>query len=103
MGDARPYTVALIVLDTEYVGGWARAAGHGGFDLEQLSRDETVIAEVSVGVARGNSRLNRPEQIKNFRIVPGEWLPGAELTPTSKMRRSVIARKYADLVAEMYA
>lgn len=102
MGDARPYNVALIVLDAEYVRSWSQSSGAGALDLEQLSRDHRVIAEVEAGVARGNSRLNRPEQVKDFAIVPGEWLPGAELTPTSKMRRSVIAAKYADLVEEMY-
>ncbi|WP_028472366.1 AMP-dependent synthetase/ligase [Nocardioides alkalitolerans] len=103
MGDGRPYNVALIVLDVEYVRGWAKGHGLADATLEQLSTDPRVVAEVEAGVAAGNARLNRPEQIKRFRIVPGEWLPGAELTPTSKMRRAVIARTYAELVEEMYA
>lgn len=103
LGDARPYNVALIVLDGEYVREWARANGLESADLETLSRDPRVVAEVEAAVARGNARLNRPEQIKRFRIVPGEWLPGRELTATSKMRRSVIAEQYEALVEEMYA
>ncbi|MDT9591670.1 long-chain fatty acid--CoA ligase [Nocardioides zeae] len=103
VGDGRPYTVALVVLDAEYARGWARQQGRGELSLEELSRDPEVLAQVEAGVAAGNARLNRPEQVKRFRVVPGEWLPGAELTPTSKMRRSVILDKYADLIEEMYA
>ncbi len=103
MGDARPYNVALIVLDGEYVREWARANGLGSADLETPSRDPRVVAEVEAGVAQGNARLNRPEQIKRFRIVPGSGCRGGSLTATSKMRRSVIAEQYEALVEEMYA
>ncbi|WZH52437.1 MAG: AMP-binding protein [Nocardioides alkalitolerans] len=103
MGDGRPYNVALVVLDVEYVRQWAKGNGLGDATLEELSRDPRVLVEVEAGIAAGNARLNRPEQVKRFRVVPQEWLPGRELTPTSKMRRSVIATTYAELVEEMYA
>jgi long-chain acyl-CoA synthetase len=103
LGDARPYTVALIVLDVEYVTEWARQEGILDTSLASLARNEKVRAHVAAGVEAGNARLNRPEQIKKFHIVPGEWLPGRELTPTSKMRRNVIAMQYRDVIEELYA
>ncbi|WP_104106676.1 AMP-dependent synthetase/ligase [Nocardioides sp. 616] len=101
-GDARPYTVALIVLDTEYVTGWAKQQGIADISLAALADDERVRAQVAAGVEAGNARLNRPEQIKKFHIVAGEWLPGRELTPTSKMRRGQIASLYNDVIEELY-
>lgn len=42
--------------------------------------------------------------IKKFRILPAEWNPGGdELTPTTKLRRKPIERKYAAEIEALYA
>ena len=90
-GDRRPYTVALIVLDRPATGG-------------RDGTDPDVARAVAEAVARGNAKLARVEQIKRFRILADEWVPGGdELTPTGKPRRRPIAEKYADEVAALYA
>ena len=44
------------------------------------------------------------EQVKRFRVLPAEWLPGAdELTPTMKLKRRPIAEKYAGEIDALYA
>ena len=44
------------------------------------------------------------EQIKRFRLLPAEWLPGGdELTPTMKLKRRPIAEKYAGEIDALYA
>ena len=54
-------------------------------------------------IDKANELLSRVEQIKNFTIVPGEWLPGGdELTPTMKLKRRPIAAKYAAEIDAMY-
>jgi long-subunit acyl-CoA synthetase (AMP-forming) len=59
---------------------------------------------VQEGVDAANAKLARPEQIKKFTIVEGDWLPsGEELTPTMKLRRKPIAEKYAIAIDAMYA
>jgi long-subunit acyl-CoA synthetase (AMP-forming) len=51
-----------------------------------------------------NDRLSRVEQIKRYAVVEGEWLPDSdELTPTAKLKRRVIAEKYADEIEAPYA
>jgi long-chain acyl-CoA synthetase len=89
IGDARPYNVALLVLDPD-----ATAARNGvGLDTE--------LAEA---VQRANEQLSRVEQIKRFRILSDEWLPGGdELTPTMKLKRKPIAAKYEAIIEELYA
>lgn len=103
VGDGRPYVVALVVLDREYAAGWAAQHALDPADLEGLAGHERLVAEVTRAVEAANARLNRPEQVKRFRIVADEWLPGRELTPTSKMRRAEIARRYAVTIEELYA
>jgi long-subunit acyl-CoA synthetase (AMP-forming) len=104
IGDGRPYNTALIVLDSDFAPQWASRNGLEGSSLERLAAEPKVIEAVEQGIARANTRLARVEQIKRFKIVPGDWLPGGdELTPTMKLKRRPIAEKYAEEIEGMYA
>jgi long-subunit acyl-CoA synthetase (AMP-forming) len=84
IGDRRPYVTALIVLDPELAAGADPAA-------------------VQAAVDAANAKLSRPEQIKRFTVLDGDWLPGGdELTPTMKLKRRPIADKYAAVIDAMY-
>jgi long-chain acyl-CoA synthetase len=103
IGDRRPYNTALIVLDADFAPQWARQNDLGDRSLEQLAAEPRMIAAVQAGIDAANERLARPEQVKKFTIVPGDWLPGGdELTPTIKLKRKPIAHKYADAIEAMY-
>jgi long-subunit acyl-CoA synthetase (AMP-forming) len=103
IGDARPYNVALIVLDADFTPPWAAANGIEG-DLEALAEDPRVREEIQKGVDAGNAKLSRVEQVKRFEIVRGDWLPGGdELTPTMKLKRKPIDAKYASEIDALYA
>ena len=89
IGDARPYNVALLVLDPDV------AAGRGAGDLTD---------EIAAAVAEANSHLSRVEQVKRYVVLDGDWLPGGdELTPTMKLKRKPIAEKYAAEIEALYA
>jgi long-subunit acyl-CoA synthetase (AMP-forming) len=63
-----------------------------------------MIAAVQEGVDKANAKLARVEQVKKFTIIEGDWLPGGdELTPTMKLKRKPIDRKYAAVIDAMYA
>ena len=104
IGDARPYNVALIVLDPDYAPHWAMRNGVPNGSMERLAEDERVVGAVHAALEQANRRLARVEQIKKFKIIPGEWSPGGEeLTPTMKLRRRPIAAKYAAEIDKLYA
>ena len=93
IGDRRPYNVALVTLDQETLA--ARGAS---------ADDETIVEEVAAAVAAGNERLSRVEQIKRYAVIAGEWAPGGEeLTPTLKLKRRPIERKYEAEIEALYA
>jgi long-subunit acyl-CoA synthetase (AMP-forming) len=93
IGDNRPYNVALITLDPETLA----ARGASGEEPE-------IAAEIEQAVEEANQRLSRVEQIKRFRVLPGEWAPGGEeLTPTMKLKRRPIERKYEAEIEALYA
>ena len=104
VGDDRPYNVALIVLDPDAAPVFAQQEGIEDDSLESLAREPAILEEVAAAVERGNADLARVEQIKRFKVVAAEWEPaGDELTPTMKLKRRPIERKYAAEIEEMYA
>jgi long-chain acyl-CoA synthetase len=105
IGDARPYLTALIVLDEEAAPVWARAHGIDGVDGEfaSLAEHPRVLDELDAAVAEANSVLSRVEQIKKFHVLDRPWTPeSGELTPTLKLKRRVIAERYAGEIARLY-
>ncbi|MGW0463361.1 AMP-dependent synthetase/ligase [Streptomyces tendae] len=103
-GDRRSYLVALLVLDAEAAPAWAAAHGvEADGTVAGLVAHPAVRAEVDRAVAAANSRLSRPEQVKRYELLAGEWGPATgELTPSLKMRRRVIRDKYAEALAGLY-
>jgi long-chain acyl-CoA synthetase len=104
IGDRRRYNTALIVLDTDFAPQWATKEGIQAATFEELARDEQMHAAIEGAIEHANQHLSRVEQIKNFTIVPGDWLPGGdELTPTMKLKRRPIEAKYEAEIDAMYA
>jgi long-subunit acyl-CoA synthetase (AMP-forming) len=103
IGDGRPYNVALLVLDPDGAAAFAKAHGITATPA-QLADNPDVRAELDRAIAAANSHLSRVEQIKRFALLTSEWLPGGdELTPTMKLRRKPIAKKYAAEIEALYA
>ena len=86
IGDGRRYNTALLVLDPDFAPAWAaRRASRASWPR---SPRRAVLAAVQDGVDAANATLSRPEQIKRFTLLEGDWLPGGdELTPTMKLKR----------------
>ena len=62
------------------------------------------MAEVQRGVDDVNRRFAQVEQIKRFRLLGEEWMPGSDLlTPTSKLKRRGISARYAEVIDALYA
>ena len=104
IGDGRPYNTALLVFDADSVGPYAAQHGLADASAEALAAHPEVLARIAAGVAEGNAKLSRVEQIKRFRVLPNLWEPGGdEITLTMKLKRRPIMAKYADEIEELYA
>jgi long-chain acyl-CoA synthetase len=104
VGDGRRYNVALIVLDSDYAPAWAQSQGIEDAELEKLAEHDAVQDAIDAAVAAANQRMARVEQIKKFKVLPAEWVPGGdELTPTMKLKRKPIERKYEAEIEALYA
>ncbi len=103
VGDGRKYLVALLTLDPDDAADWADE--HGAFaDISNLINDPNLKAEVGAAVERVNREHAPVEQIKHWRLLAEPFtVEGGELTPTMKVKRSVVIDVNTDLVEEMYA
>jgi len=92
---------ALLTLDADEAPVFAASRGWPS-DLGALSAHPAVRAELQHHVDAVNSRLSRVEQVKRFAILANEFRPGEELTPTLKVKRRVVAARYADQIEALY-
>lgn len=101
-GDRRPYLVALLTLDPEEALKLAAQLGVPA-DMEAMARDPQVRAEIQKGVDAANARFAPIEQIKRFAILDRELdQEHEELTPTLKVKRAVVYRKFANTFNDLY-
>ncbi|MGZ4620077.1 MAG: hypothetical protein ACXV3F_15540, partial [Frankiaceae bacterium] len=104
VGDGRSYLTAVLVLDPEVASAWARGRGIVAAGSGDLAGHPEVVEAVRAAVADANAHLSRIEQVKRFILVGEEWTAeSGALTPTLKLRRSVVLDHYAGAIAGMYA
>ena len=101
-GDRRPYPVALITLDSEDIPAFAKEHDLPS-DVEALSTSPAIRELVQGVLDEVNSRYASVEQIKRFHILDHDLTQEAgELTPTLKLKRSVVNERYAAIFDALY-
>jgi long-chain acyl-CoA synthetase len=92
-----------VSLDSEAVE--AALGGHDGHGAtEVLATHPVVKRDIAGAFERLNAERAPAERIKAWRILPRELtVATGELTPTLKVKRSVVISRFGDLVEEMYA
>ncbi|HKX14259.1 MAG TPA: long-chain fatty acid--CoA ligase [Propionibacteriaceae bacterium] len=102
-GDGRKYATALITLDPEAIEGWAKEQGLSYSSFEELAGSREVHDLIEGQVEEANRSLERWETIKRFEILPSELsVEEGEVTPSLKIRRRAVEKKYADVLNSMY-
>ena len=102
VGDGQPYVAALVTIDPESFPTWARAHGKKG-GVADLVEDPDLRAEVAAAVEDANSAVSQAESIRRFTILPVDWTEeSGQLTPSLKLKRTVVMREFRDDVAALY-
>lgn len=103
IGDRRPFLVALVTLDPEEAAKYAQEHGLPP-DPAALAENAEVKASIDAHVEKINQRFARVEQVKKVQILPRDLSQeGGELTPTMKVKRNIVADKYAGEIDSLYA
>jgi len=102
-GDKRNFCTALITLDEEALKKWADGAGLGGKDYKALTEAAEVAALIQPYIDQVNREIAKWETIKKFQILPRDLtVEEGELTPSLKVKRKAVEKKYAPLLDKMY-
>lgn len=105
VGDKQPFIGALIAIDPEAFDVWKAHHGKAARDsVADLRTDPDLIAEIDLAIKDANTHVSHAESIRKFRILPCDFtvLTG-ELTPTLKVKRNVVAEKFAEEIEAIYA
>ena len=72
-------------------------------DLGDLATDPDLVAEIDLAVKAANQAVSKAEAIRKFRILPVDFTEDTgELTPTLKVKRKVVAQKFASDIDALY-
>ena len=100
-GDRRPYLVALIVPDPEWISEWAAANKRDGNSA--LRDDAGYLRALSAALDRVNADLSVIEKVRRFIVADAPFsVENEQLTPSIKIRRHVIRAAYGERLDALY-
>ncbi|MDR0626306.1 MAG: AMP-dependent synthetase/ligase, partial [Bifidobacteriaceae bacterium] len=103
VGDGRPFVGALVTLDEEMIPGWLSNHGKSPLTIDQARIDPDIQASLARAVARTNQAVSRAESIREFRIIGTDFTEAnGYLTPSLKVKRSLVLRDFAGEVDALY-
>ena len=102
-GEQRPYNVAVVVPDIEYLEKWAAENNLDSSDLEVLLADTRVQELFTTEMNRGLASIKRYERVRDFVLEPEEFTPeNGMLTPSLKIKRRAVMAKFGAEIDAMY-
>ncbi len=103
-GEGRNFAVALVTLDADAIGGWAKEHGLGDASYAELTKSDAVHKMIDEHVQKLNAGLNRWETIKKWALLDHELsVESGELTPSLKVKRGVVAEQNQETLDAFYS
>ena len=103
VGDGRNYISALLTMDRDNLAKWAARHQLGDLSYEELTQRPELRRTLERFMKAANAKLERWETVKRFAVLPAEFsVDDGGVTPNMKIRRKVVADRFADVVASLY-
>jgi len=103
IGDRRPFIATLLVPNFERLTAWASQAGLPHDDRARLVAAPAVRELYQKAIDRVNADLAQHERVKSFVLLADELtVEDGHLTPTLKVRRTIVEKTYRDEIEGMY-
>ena len=101
-GDRKPYMVAVLVPDPEWVQEWC-AKGGAQCDFRRLEENSAFRTALGEAVERVNKDLSVTERVRRFILADAAFaIENEQLTPSLKIRRHVLKQVYGDRLDALY-
>ena len=103
IGDRRKFLAALIVPNFEKLERDAASMGIRADSRDALVTNDRVKAMFQSEIDRFNKNLDRQEKIRRFALLPRDFtIEADEITPSLKVKRKVIDKKYKELIDQLF-
>jgi long-chain acyl-CoA synthetase len=104
VGDNRPFIACLITLDPEALEFWKQQHDKpADATPADLAADPDLLAELQAAVDDANQAVSRAESIRKFVILPVDFTTdNGYITPSLKVKRSVVANDFAADIEKLY-
>lgn len=104
IGDKRPFVSALVTLDREMLPTWLANHKLPAMDVASAAVHPAVQESLQRGAARASQEVSRAESIRKVRVLLGDFtVDNGMLTPSLKVRRDVVMKRYASEIEQIYA
>jgi len=103
IGDRKPYLSAIVMIDQENVEKFAQDNDVPFSNYASLTRSPEVVALIDEEINKVNQKFARVEQVKKFWLLDVQLgAEDEELTPTMKLKRKLVERKYSNQIDSLY-
>jgi long-chain acyl-CoA synthetase len=103
LGHEQPYVAAMVNIDLANVGKWAETHGLSYTTYTDLAQKPAVYDLIAGEVRRANASLPEAARVERFVLLHKELdADDEEMTRTRKLRRTVIAARYGDIIGALY-
>ncbi|WP_396597821.1 AMP-dependent synthetase/ligase [Dokdonia sp. R86516] len=104
IGDQQKYVTALAVPNFENLKKYALEHNISFDSMEELIENKEVVTLFEKRFDELQQEFSAFEKIKKFTLLPREFsIEAGEITPTLKIKRKVVQKKYKALIDKMYA
>ena len=101
-GNSKNYLVAIIVPDMDNAKKWSKD-NNKAFHINKLNQDPDFVKMIKETTDRVNKKLSQIEQVRKFLLIEEEFsIENNMMTPTLKIRRFMVKRKYQNQLEELY-
>jgi long-chain acyl-CoA synthetase len=103
VGEGEKFAAALISPDFNFLQGWCLRHNIEYQNPHQIIKVPEILKRYTREVMKFNARFGDTEQVKKFELISDEWSQLTEiLTPTLKVKRSLVQERYKDVIVKLY-
>ncbi|MFC1412465.1 long-chain fatty acid--CoA ligase [Streptacidiphilus sp. N1-12] len=104
VGDRKPFIACLVTIDPEFFPTWKKLNGKpDDATVTDLLQDSDLLGAVQAAIDDGNAAVSHAEAVKKFHILDTVFSEDSgHLTPSMKLKRSVVLKDYAPEVEALY-
>ncbi len=103
VGENKNFVSAVIYPDFNFIEKWCKKKCANLGNRTQMLDSPILKDRIWEDINAFNQKFGKVRQVKKFVLVGDEWtVESGELTPTLKLKRRVILKKYAHLIEKMY-